>query len=146
MTDEPETPAAVPEVPRSVDGRVGPGNTLGAATQFKAGPDPRRHLRGPYRKKPFGAALSKMIEEATGKGGRQKLFDIIETLIQKAHEGDVRAITEIADRLDGKAVAHHANDEENPLIPPPAMTDEQLDERIAAYLAARKNGTSDPSE
>ena len=51
----------------------------------------------------FAAALKLAINET--EGDQKKLRLVADALIAKAIEGDVSAIKEIADRMDGKAVA-----------------------------------------
>jgi hypothetical protein len=70
------------------------------------------------RQKPFADAL----RVALLSGGRRRLRIIAEKLAEKAEQGDIQAIREIADRMDGKpaqaiergdapleAMADHAN-------------------------------------
>ncbi len=45
-----------------------------------------------------------------------RLRKIAEALFDKAAEGDVSAIKEIGDRLDGKAIQTVAGDTDNPLV------------------------------
>jgi hypothetical protein len=49
----------------------------------------------------FNGALRRQLAEA-GKD-RERLLEIAEQLILKAESGDLQAIKEVADRLDGKA-------------------------------------------
>lgn len=56
--------------------------------------------RGQQRDKPFLAALRLEIAEAGG--DPKQLRRIAKKLLAKAEEGDVHAIREVADRLDGK--------------------------------------------
>ena len=55
---------------------------------------------GPKQEKPFRDALMLALKEAHGE--HKKLRAVAESLVERAIEGDVRAITEVADRLDGK--------------------------------------------
>ena len=57
--------------------------------------------RGQQRDKPFRAALQLAINEASAKGGK-KLREVAEALVERGIAGDVPAIKEIADRLDGR--------------------------------------------
>ena len=57
---------------------------------------------GRVREKPFRDALLLAIKEATADNDRLKLRAVAEALVDKALEGDVAAIKEVADRLDGK--------------------------------------------
>lgn len=47
--------------------------------------------------------------------GRKKLRAIADKLVELAMEGDIQAIKEIGDRMDGKAVQLHGGDDESPL-------------------------------
>lgn len=70
------------------------------------------------REKPF----TDMLRVALLSGGRRRLRIIAEKLADKAEQGDIQAIREIADRLDGKpAQAIERGD-----APLEAMTDQQL--------------------
>ena len=62
----------------------------------------------PPSEKSFANMLRVAISEAHGEGGT-KLRAVADALVKKAMEGDVAAIREIGDRLDGKvpqALAH----------------------------------------
>lgn len=48
-------------------------------------------------------------------GGADRLRRIAEALLAKAEEGDLAAIKELGDRLDGKPAQTIQGDEENPL-------------------------------
>ncbi len=56
----------------------------------------------PPSEKSFAAALRLAVSEAA-EGGGNKLRLVAEQLVTKAISGDVVAIKEVADRLDGKA-------------------------------------------
>lgn len=67
-------------------------------------PSSPKAARGPYIDKPFRDALRvavKRKENDTAKG-KTKLDRIAAQLVNEAVDGDVPAIKEIADRLDGK--------------------------------------------
>lgn len=67
----------------------------------------------PVKEKSFANMLNIAINEATESGGT-KLRDVADALVAKAIAGDVNAIKEIADRLDGKpAQAIIGGDEED---------------------------------
>jgi hypothetical protein len=68
---------------------------------------------GPKQEKPFRDALMLAIKEAHGE--HKKLRAVAESLVERAIEGDVRAITEVADRLDGKPAQAIVGDNEAPL-------------------------------
>lgn len=68
---------------------------------------------GRKQEKPFRDALRLQIASA---GEDQKaLRRIADALLSKAYEGDMQAIKEIADRLDGKVPQGIEGDPENPL-------------------------------
>ena len=56
--------------------------------------------RGQQRDKPFRAAL--MLEIAAAGENHKALRAVARALVEKASTGDVQAIKEIGDRLDGK--------------------------------------------
>lgn len=55
----------------------------------------------PPKEKSFANMLRIAINEASERGGT-KLRDIADALVTKAISGDVQAIREVADRIDGK--------------------------------------------
>lgn len=69
----------------------------------------------PKGAKSFAAMLNIAINEAGKAEGTTKLRDIADALVNKAVEGDIAAIKEVADRLDGKVPQAVIGDEENPL-------------------------------
>lgn len=56
------------------------------------------------------------LEKVTGRNDWKKLDEIAEKLVESALEGDMAAIKEIGDRLDGKAVQSIAGEPDAPLI------------------------------
>lgn len=69
----------------------------------------------PPKEKSFANMLRIAINEATETGGT-KLRDVADALVAKAMAGDVAAIKEVADRLDGKVPqALVGDDDEAPL-------------------------------
>ena len=69
----------------------------------------------PKGEKSFAAMLRIAIQEQGSKDGYTKLPDIAEQLVELAIKGDMPAIKEVADRLDGKPAQSIIGDEENPL-------------------------------
>ena len=66
--------------------------------------------RGQQRDKPFRDALR--MEIAAAGDDRKALRDVAKALIDKAKEGDVTAIRELGDRLDGKPAQAIGGDDE----------------------------------
>lgn len=67
--------------------------------------------RGQQRDKPFRDALRLAIADA--EDNPRKLRHLAERLYDKAAEGDVQAIKEVADRLDGKVPQGIVGDDEH---------------------------------
>lgn len=84
----------------------------------------------PPSEKTFANMLRIAISEAHGKGGN-KLRAVADALVTKALTGDVPAIREIADRLDGKATQaiEHSGELE-------VTSKEQRDAAVAAATRA----------
>jgi len=57
----------------------------------------------PKGEKPWSEALRKAAYRAAGEGNQRLIDRIAETTVKLAMAGDVQAIKEIGDRLDGKA-------------------------------------------
>lgn len=53
--------------------------------------------------KPWGAAIKRAVARACEAGDQEKLDALADALVAAGLAGDVKAIKEIADRLDGKA-------------------------------------------
>jgi hypothetical protein len=68
----------------------------------------------PPKEKSFANMLNIAINEANESGGT-KLRDVADALVKEAMAGNINAIKEIADRLDGKVPTPIAGDDENPL-------------------------------
>ena len=68
----------------------------------------------PPKEKSFANMLRIAINEATETGGT-KLRAVADALVDKAMTGDVPAIKEVADRLDGKVPQGLEGDAENPI-------------------------------
>ena len=66
----------------------------------------------PPKEKSFANMLNIAIKEATESGGT-KLRAVADALIEKAVAGDIPAIKEIADRLDGKVPQAVVGDDES---------------------------------
>lgn len=69
--------------------------------------------RGQQRDKPFRDALRLEIKAAQDEGDFRSLRAIARGLLAKAAEGDVPAIREVADRLDGKVAQAVVGDSES---------------------------------
>ncbi len=69
---------------------------------------------GRPKSKPFKEALQRALKAA--EGDSDILNKVALALVAKAHEGDVPAIKEIADRLDGKVTQPIAGDDESEAI------------------------------
>ena len=67
-------------------------------------------------KRPWKDAINRALaqRELTGKG--RDLRALAETIIDKALEGDIAALRELGDRLDGKPTQVLAGDPDQPLI------------------------------
>lgn len=68
--------------------------------------------------KPVGGKPDKLVRDALKAALRQepeKLKRIVGKWLDKAEEGDMQAIKEMTDRLDGKAVQPISGDDETPL-------------------------------
>lgn len=63
------------------------------------------------RSKPWRDAIDRAIAQGDGK----KLRDAAEKLLELAAAGDIGAIRELGDRIDGKAIQQIIGDSENPL-------------------------------
>lgn len=68
----------------------------------------------PPKEKSFANMLNIAIKQAHDEG-RDKLRAVADALVEKAINGDVQAIKEVADRLDGKVPQGIAGDDENPI-------------------------------
>lgn len=73
------------------------------------------------------------VNDATGDGDKKKLRALADKLVEKALEGDVSAIKEIGDRIDGKPKQQieHSGDQENPVAMTMALAAETLAQRLA---------------
>lgn len=69
----------------------------------------------PPKEKSFANMLRIAISEASATGEGTKLRDVADKLVELAVSGDMQAIKEIADRLDGKPAQAIVGDSESPL-------------------------------
>lgn len=69
----------------------------------------------PPKEKSFANMLNIAIKEAVQGTDKTKLRAVADALVEKAMAGDVQAIKEVADRLDGKVPQGISGDDENPL-------------------------------
>ena len=88
----------------------------------------------PPKEKSFANMLRIAISEAGSKEGTTKLRDVADMLVTKALEGDMQAIKEVADRLDGKPPQAIVGDEDNPV---------QLINRIERVIVSAKPTDTD---
>lgn len=70
----------------------------------------------PPKEKSFANMLNIAIKEASKDGSSTKLRDVADALVEKAISGDVQAIKEVADRLDGKVPQAVVGDDDAPPI------------------------------
>lgn len=68
----------------------------------------------PPKEKSFANMLNIAIKQAHDEG-RDKLRAVADALVEKAISGDVQAIKEVADRLDGKVPQGVAGEDGNPI-------------------------------
>lgn len=66
----------------------------------------------PPKEKSFANMLNIAIKQAT-EDGRDKLRAVADALLDKAMSGDVQAIKEVADRLDGKVAQAIVGDDDH---------------------------------
>jgi hypothetical protein len=97
----------------------------------------------PPKEKSFANMLNIAIREATASGGT-KLRAVADALIEKAIGGDVSAIREVADRIDGK-VAQAIVGELSVVRRASEMTDDEL-AAIAAESSKRAAATANDTE
>jgi len=90
----------------------------------------------PPAEKSFAAMLRIAIKEA-GEDGRDNLRQIADTLVSEAIEGNMQAIKEVADRLDGKPAQqiNHANATGEGPVKVEHATDAELAKVVALILA-----------
>ena len=93
--------------------------------------------------KPFRTALR--MEIAASENDLPELRRIAKALIAKAADGDVQAIREIADRLDGKVPQAVVGDEEHPAIRLEEIRRVIVDPRANPIIATALDGPSTES-
>lgn len=69
----------------------------------------------PPKEKSFANMLNIAIKEAVEGTDKTKLRAVADALVDKAMSGDVQAIKEVADRIDGKVPQGVIGEEDNPL-------------------------------
>lgn len=89
--------------------------------------------------------LNIAIKEATDEGG-SKLRAVADALITKAISGDVQAIREVADRLDGKVAQTIAGDPDAPLQHNVRSLRDLSDDELAAIATGSSLNASSPEE
>lgn len=90
----------------------------------------------PNKDKPFRAALIRQI--AAAENDPDRLDRIAKALADKAEAGDVQAIREIADRLDGKVPQGIVGDNESDPISIQTTDDRELARLIMAIFRSAK--------
>lgn len=70
----------------------------------------------PPKEKSFANMLNIAIKEAIEGSDKTKLRAVAEALVDKAMSGDVQAIKEVADRIDGKVPQAVVGDDDEPPI------------------------------
>lgn len=117
-------------------------------TQFKPGYDPRRNTAG--RGKSLASRLRRRLEHKAKNSDRELADLVVDALIRRAVKGDVRAIKEVFNRVDGKVPNPIAYDEGSGVQSiraalfgvedDPEMTPEEIaasDEKIAREIIMR---------
>lgn len=98
----------------------------------------------PPKEKSFANMLNIAIKEAIEGTDKTKLRAVADALVDKAMSGDVAAIKEVADRLDGKVSQPLAGDPDAPLIFRTAR--DLTDDELAAIAAGGGIGTAEAQE
>lgn len=65
--------------------------------------------------KKWKAAIDRALEQRSRLAQKEALDELAERLLQKCDEGDMSALKELGDRLDGKVPQALVGDPENPL-------------------------------
>lgn len=77
------------------------------------------HPRGAKAEKPWREAIQRAVKRRLeGEGKPQALDQLADKVVALGLDGDVQALKEIGDRLDGKAAqrVEHAGDDESPVV------------------------------
>jgi hypothetical protein len=82
-------------------------------------------------------ALNREAKDADGKPTR-KLNRIVDKLVDLAIDGDIQAIKEIADRVDGKATQPLASDAANPVELWIGQASAGIDAKISRLISERE--------
>ncbi|MGO4316702.1 hypothetical protein [Agrobacterium sp. MCAB5] len=97
----------------------------------------------PPKEKSFANMLRIAINEASDAGGGTKLRAVAEALVSKAVAGDVQAIKEVADRLDGKVTQEISGPDGGPVqIDLTGFEDDEL-KAFAVFCAKLAGASSD---
>lgn len=73
---------------------------------------PLGNKNGAKTQKPWRAAIDRALAKRTLATKREALDDLAEKLLEQCEAGDLVALKELADRLDGRSVALVANDDD----------------------------------
>ena len=98
----------------------------------------------PPKEKSFANMLNIAIKEAIEGSDKTKLRAVADALVEKAMQGDVQAIKEVADRLDGKVPqAIVGDDDHDPISHTHALDAERFTRAIAGLVARSAKSESD---
>lgn len=98
----------------------------------------------PPKEKSFANMLNIAIKEAVEGSDKTKLRAVADALVEKAMAGDVPAIKEIAERLDGKVPqAIVGDDDADPINHRVALDAERFTRAIAGLVARSGAGEGD---
>ncbi len=96
----------------------------------------------PPKEKSFANMLNIAIKEAVEGSDKTKLRAVADALVDKAMQGDVQAIKEVADRLDGKVPQAIVGDSgEDPINHKVALDAERFTRAISGLVA--RSGASE---
>lgn len=91
---------------------------------------------GEWAGRPFRDALRRALARAKEKDDYRQLNALADKLLDKAAEGDMAAIKELADRIDGKVPQALVGDSEHPPVIP--VTRDQAKQMAEAMLESSK--------